>query len=559
MNHKDRRTAYPPLAEWSFALTTALGDPVLGFKLWVVLADLLALAGVVALLRRRGLPVLYAGFYAFNPVVLVAFAGEAHFDAFVVAALVWAVWGYEAGYRHGAVALAGVATGLKWVTLPLLPFFARFSYIRAALVLLAVLALPALPFWETLPQLFTGLLDFGGGTSFNGPIYTLLNGFFGWPRELCLFLVVTFFGAVVGWRWWLRADSGLDQQIRWVLGALLVCAPTVHFWYLTWILPFVCLRPTMPWVFLSLSSGVYFMVWSRAAEGLSWGLSAGSSSGFGGRLHWACSMNSGARAGAVRSRRGGRSVTPESIAIVIPTLNAEGHLSDALKSVACQEPPVSEVILVDGGSTDGTRAVAEAAPVAVKVLDCETGRGNQIAKGIEAATAEWVIVLHADARLEPGSCEVMLRAVRAMPRVIGGAFGQRFEGQHPELVPIEVLNDLRALFSRTSFGDQVQFFHRSSAVQFDLMPKQPLMEDVESSWRIRERGEFLFLGYSSEVCHRRWHAAEWFKRFALVMRLVSRYRWARLRAFRRDKAQQLSRELYREYYKVSSTARRGTR
>ena len=548
MNHKDRRTAYPPLAEWSFALTTALGDPVFGFKLWVVLADLLALVGLVALLRRRGLPVLYAGFYAFNPVVLVAFAGEAHFDAFVVAALVWAVWAYDAGYRHGAVALAGVATGLKWVTLPLLPFFARFSYVGPALVLLAVLALPALPFWETLPQLFTGLLDFGGGTSFNGPIYTLLNGFFGWPRELCLFLVATFFGAVVGWRWWLRADSGLDQQIRWVLGALLVCAPTVHFWYLTWILPFVCLRPTMPWVFLSLSSGVYFMVWSRAAEGLGWGLSAGQQFWFWGPFVlgllyevWStrgrCALAPGRATGDA----------PESIAVVIPTLNAEGHLSAALKSVACQEPPVSEVILVDGGSTDGTRAVAEAAPLPVRLLDCETGRGNQIAKGIEAATAEWVIVLHADARLEPRACEVLLRAVRAMPRVIGGAFGQRFEGQHPELVPIEVLNDLRALFSRTSFGDQVQFFHRSSAVQFDLMPRQPLMEDVESSWRVREQGEFLFLGYPSEVCHRRWHAAEWFRRFALVMRLVSRYRWARLRG--RDKVQQLSCELYKEYYK----------
>jgi len=188
--------------------------------------------------------------------------------------------------------------------------------------------------------------------------------------------------------------------------------------------------------------------------------------------------------------------------------------------VAEQTPKVSEVIVVDGGSTDGTLAVAEAAPIAVKVLLGETGRGNQIAQGIAAASAEWVIVLHADARLAPGSCGVLLRAVRAMPGVIGGAFGQRFKGRHPELVPIEVLNDLRALFTRTSFGDQIQFLHRSSARTYSLMPKQPLMEDVESSWRVREQGEFLFLGFSSEVSHRGWKADDWLKRFALVMRLV---------------------------------------
>jgi GT2 family glycosyltransferase len=465
----------------------------------------------------------------------------------MLAALVWGLWAYETGYKKSAVALAALATGVKWVTLPLLPFFSRFGYARSILIVALVLALPALFFWETLPQLVTGFLHFGSGGSFNGPIYELLFRGLDLSRETSLLVVLVCFSGILLWRWRGAPHFAMDSQIRWVLGALLVFAPTVHFWYLAWVMPFVCLRPTLPWILISISSGVYFMVWSRAADGVGWGLSVAQQSWFWGPFGLGLLYE-------FWSTRGRCAFAPErpvgedseSVAVVIPTLNAGAFLARALQSVAEQRPKVREVIVVDGGSTDNTVAVAEAAPLPVRVLVGAKGRGNQIAMGIEAASSEWVIILHADAILEPGSCEVLLRAVRAMPRVIGGAFGQRFEGRHAELVPIEVLNDLRALFTRTSFGDQIQFLHRSRAVRDQLMPPQPLMEDVESSWRIREQGEFLFLGYSSEVCHRRWRAAAWLKRFALVMRLVSRYRWARLRS--RSGALRLSRELYEEYY-----------
>lgn len=547
MNNTDKRTAYPPMTELIFAVTTTTAYPVAAFKVWILLADLLALAGIVFLLRRRGLPDLYAGFYAFNPVVLIAFAAEAHFDVFMVAALVWGLWAFEAGHKKYAVACVALATGLKWVTLPLLPFFSRFSYGRSLIIVATVWLLPALFFWETLPNLIRGLFEFGSGVSFNGPIYELLFRGVGLSRELSLLLVVASFGGLVLWRWIGRARFAMDSQIRWVLGALLVCAPTVHFWYLAWIIPFVCLRPTVPWVLLSISSGAYFMVWSQAAEGGAWGLSPVQQSWFWGPFVLGLLYELWSTRGrCVSAPERIEGTAPQSVAVVIPTLNAASHLGRALESLAEQSPKVSEVILVDGGSTDGTLAVAKAAPFEVTVLPGEKGRGSQIARGIEAATAEWVIVLHADARLEPGSVQVLLRAVRATPRVVGGAFGQRFEGGAGELVPIEVLNDLRALFTRTSFGDQIQFFHRSSAVRGQLMPSQPLMEDVESSWRVREQGEFLFLGYPSEVCHRRWRATAWLQRFALVMRLVSRYRMARLRS--RAEAGRLSHELYQEYY-----------
>ena len=70
----------------------------------------------------------------------------------------------------------------------------------------------------------------------------------------------------------------------------------------------------------------------------------------------------------------------------------------------------------------------------------------------------WVLVLHADATLQPHAIDCLQRYLRAHPQTIGGALGQRFIGQPIELLPIEILNDLRLLFTRTAFGDQAQFF-----------------------------------------------------------------------------------------------------
>ncbi len=547
MNHRDRLTAYPPIAELIFAATTTGENPIASFKFWILAADLFALFGIVRLLRRRGLQIHYAGFYAFNPVVLVAFAAEAHFDVFLVAPLVWALLAFESGSKRLAVTLAALATGIKWVTLPILPFFARFSLSTAVAIIIAVLGLPALIFWNTLPSLVSGLLGFGGNSSFNGPVHSLLHVVIGLPQTASLALVLTGFAAVVAWRWWCRPAYPLDSHLRWILGALLVFSPTVHFWYLTWIIPFICLRPTIPWILLSISSGMYFLVWTTHAEEGAWALSPLQVVAF-----WAPFfigliyefLTTRGRCAFAPIRAGGES--SDSVAVVIPALNAKEHLGTALQSVAAQEPPPSEIILVDGGSTDGTPQTARSINPAITLIEGPRGRGNQIAVGIEAASAEWVIVLHADAVLAGGSTKKLLAAVKAMPAVIGGAFGQRFEADRPKLVLIEVLNDLRALFSRTAFGDQVQFFHRPTAISQNLMPAQPLMEDVESSWRVRETGEFLFLNHPCSVSDQRWRRSRWFARFLLVARLVSQYRFARLRG--RETARKLSLDLYQEYY-----------
>jgi hypothetical protein len=547
MNHKDKPTAYPPLTELTFAAVTLVAYHPTAFKLVFVFADLLVLAAVLSLLRRRGLSVAYSGFYAFNPVVLLSFAGEAHFDSLMLAALVWAVWAFEVGHKKWAMVLVSVATGIKWITLPLMPFFlGRLEWRRSvglSLLSSAVLLLPALFFWDSLPALVSGLLQFGGTRSFNGPVYDLLRLWLDLPRQLCSVIVIGLFSGVVVWRWLQRGDASLDAHCRWVLGALIVLSPTVHFWYVAWMLPFVALRPSLPWLCLSISSGVYFLVWSNDV----WGLSVGQRWLFWTPFVVALIYEVWSTRGRVIFPARRDASEPVTISVVIPTLNVAEQLGAALSSIQRQTVRPIEVICVDAGSTDGTQQIAESNELAVGWMQSEQGRGQQIAAGIEGARGSWVCVLHADAVLNARSLERLSRCVATDPTVLGGALGQRFEETATALMPIEVLNDLRALFTRTAFGDQVQFFHRESAVLGGLMPKQPLMEDVESSWRVREMGGFAFLNQPCEVSHRSWKASEWFTRFRLVMRLVSSYRFARLSS--RAKAEALSKKLYQEYYK----------
>lgn len=559
MNHRDKPTAYPPVVLWLFAAVGSLAYHPLAYKLAFVLADLFCLGLLLSLLRGRGLSPGYATFYSLNPLILLAYAGEAHFDVWMIAALLGGLWLAERGWRGLALVPVALAASIKWIALPLLPFFifgwrgpkglpARGPGLMAGTLLAAaVLIVPVLAFAGSNPfGLLHALFEFGTTRSFNGPVHSTLWLGLELSRELSNLIVALAFAAVLSWRWHLRARVALDTQIRWILGALIVFSPTVHFWYLAWLIPFVALRPSLPWLMLSVSAGAYFWVWTNAANGYwelqTWQMRVFWLPFFIGLLYELWST----RGSVLRVPRS--PPTGARVAVVVPTLNAAEGLPRALASLRAQTSPVDAVIAVDGGSTDTTKdIVAACADLSLRMVQSEPGRGQQIAAGIEAASeADWVLVLHADAELRPDAVALLRRAVQAHPQAIGGAFGQRFSSPLPELVLIEALNDFRAGFTRTAFGDQAQFFRRDVCLRQSLFPAQPLMEDVESSWRVRESGEFLFLGQPCRAGHGKWTRRGWCARVRLVMSLLGRYRMARLRG--RAAAEQLSRSLYAEYY-----------
>eukprot|EP01026_Neomeris_dumetosa_P069005 TRINITY_DN67979_c0_g1_i1.p2 TRINITY_DN67979_c0_g1~~TRINITY_DN67979_c0_g1_i1.p2 ORF type:complete len:100 (-),score=6.16 TRINITY_DN67979_c0_g1_i1:42-341(-) len=86
------------------------------------------------------------------------------------------------------------------------------------------------------------------------------------------------------------------------------------------------------------------------------------------------------------------------LSVIIPTLNEENNLETAISSVkqGCVDK-CPEIIVVDGGSSDKTLAIAEDSRV--KVVQCNKGRGRQLNQGWRKASGDWVLFLHGDCRL----------------------------------------------------------------------------------------------------------------------------------------------------------------
>lgn len=538
MNHRDKWTAYPPGSELVFALLAKISYSTTAFKLAFIGLDLVVVALVAGLLHFRSLPLRWAGFYAFNPIVLISFAGEGHFDVLMIAPMVAAVLASEHKRYWLAFVLLGIAVQMKIFALLALPFLIRecgWKYLGAFILTVVVISIP---FAADIGNMVNGLFLFGSGRSFNGFVYDTWLRWFD-SRTVANIITAVLFLGLCAWRYFSKARSHWEGDWYFVIGALLILSPTVHFWYLTWLLPFVALRPSIAWLCFSLTMGVYFLVWSNAESG-AWGLTR-----FESGLIWVPFLALGIYEWTHfhRKKVERRRDFPEGLSVIIPTFNAADHLPDCLQSVEASSTPAEEIIVADGGSTDNTLNVASRNEC--QVVTSPLGRGEQIAAGLEQAKYRYVLILHADCVLGTHAIKRLHRLLKDSPFVVGGSLGQRFNRASPMLLFIEVLNEIRATVGSVSFGDQAQFFDRRY-LSNEAYPAQPLMEDVELSLRLRERGQCAYLGEELVSESAKWQRVGSWQRIALVFRFVAVYRWTRI--WFPGKVGELSRRLYREYY-----------
>ena len=179
------------------------------------------------------------------------------------------------------------------------------------------------------------------------------------------------------------------------------------------------------------------------------------------------------------------------ISVIIPTLNAERTLGPTLAALvpAVVEGIVQEAIVVDGGSTDETCVIAEAA--GTQLIEAPRGRGSQLEAGASQARADWLLFLHADTVLEPGWAE---EAQSFMERVASGRRDQaaasfRFALDDDGLMPrfVEWLVGLRCQLLALPYGDQGLLISRNLYNRLGGFRPLPLMEDVDLVRRLKRR------------------------------------------------------------------------
>lgn len=194
------------------------------------------------------------------------------------------------------------------------------------------------------------------------------------------------------------------------------------------------------------------------------------------------------------------------LSVIIPTLNAAGTLGECLASLG----EVRDLIVVDGGSWDGTQGIAEAA--GARLVVAEPGRGAQLQLGAEAARGDWLLFLHADTRLERGWADAVRAHVEARPAV-AGCFRFRLDDRAWQARLIESGVALRVWCFGLPYGDQGLLVPRALYDRVGGYAPLPLMEDVDLAGRIGWR-RLSILRADALTSAERWRRDGWFRRSA---------------------------------------------
>ena len=189
------------------------------------------------------------------------------------------------------------------------------------------------------------------------------------------------------------------------------------------------------------------------------------------------------------------------ISIIIPCLNEADGIASALSALAPLQARGAEVIVVDGGSRDGT--AERAAPHVDAVISAPRGRAAQMNAGAARARGEILLFLHADALL-PDSADALIIEGLKRTRRGWGRFDVTITGRHPLLRVVERLMNLRSRLTGIATGDQAIFVTRSLFTAAGGYPDIALMEDVALSKRLKRFGPPLCLRHHLTTSGRRW-------------------------------------------------------
>lgn len=175
------------------------------------------------------------------------------------------------------------------------------------------------------------------------------------------------------------------------------------------------------------------------------------------------------------------------ISVVIPTLNEARRLPGLLATLA-GETAAHEVIVVDGGSTDGTGDIAR--DRGARLIAAPRGRGAQLAAGAAAAHGGVLFFLHADTRLPTGALAAISCALTRHPAAVGGNFRLLFDGDD------DFSRWLDGFYARIRahglyYGDSGIWIRRAAYDALGGIRPLALMEDYDLVRRLERAGETL--------------------------------------------------------------------
>jgi len=204
------------------------------------------------------------------------------------------------------------------------------------------------------------------------------------------------------------------------------------------------------------------------------------------------------------------------LSIIIPALDEEASIGECLARLQAARAAGTEIIVVDGGSTDATREVAST--LATRVIESPRGRAVQMNAGARASRGDVLLFLHADTVLPEGAASALSHGLEVRQQA-WGRFDVRITGEHLLLPVVAFFMNARSRLTGIATGDQAIFVRRTAFEQAGGFPEIALMEDVAISKALKRVSRPVCLRERVATSGRRWEKRGTLRTILLMWRL----------------------------------------
>ena len=184
------------------------------------------------------------------------------------------------------------------------------------------------------------------------------------------------------------------------------------------------------------------------------------------------------------------------ISVIVPVLNEAVRLPHLIEELSTFN--FAQIIIVDGGSSDGSQELLSDLPSPFQAIDCEPGRAQQMNMGAGIAAHDVLLFLHADTQLPTNAVDEILRAKQ------WGRFNVRFASASIAMKVVAVFMNLRSRLTGVATGDQAIFVERTLFESIGGFPAIPLMEDVAISKLLKHQAKPYCSNAQVTTSARRW-------------------------------------------------------